>query len=140
MRGTPWLRLLLTAAALAIAGVPVFLTTGAQKPADGPAPPTRPAPTARQLTLSIITAPAARSIGATYLGRELISPSTAGGTFSGTISLPAGPADLVVTAEWPGREPAAVRVSASDESGPLADVSFWGRERVEEVVTIPETQ
>jgi hypothetical protein len=140
MRGKPWLRLWLTAAALALAGIPVFLTTRTEKPAQELAPLTGPVPSTRRLTLSITTAPAARAIGATYLGRQLISPSNAGGTFSGTITLPTGGADLVVSAEWSGREPAALRVSASNESGPLVDASLWGRERLEEVVTIPGTE
>jgi hypothetical protein len=93
------------------------------------------------LTLAIETAPAAQAIGASYLGHELIPLTHTGGTLSGTIRIPAGSAaDLVVTAKWAGTETAALRVIASDENGPLAEASFWGREKIQEVLTVPEAE
>ena len=61
--------------------------------------------------------------------------------FPASIRLPAGSAaDLLVTARWTGTGTAALRVRASDENGPLAEGSFWGREEIQEVLTVPETQ
>ena len=142
MRGTPWIRFSLMAIALALAGVPIWLLTRTDEPPVAPAPPAlQPQPAERELTLAIETAPSAQEIGASYLGRELIPLTHRGGTFSGTIRLPAGSAaDLLVTARWAGTETAALRVGASDENGPLAEEFFWGRERIQEVLTIPEAQ
>jgi len=141
MRGTPWIRFLLMAAALALAGVPIWLLTRPDEPSVPAAPVVHSQPAERELTLAIDTAPAAQSIGASYLGRELIPPTHTGGSFSGPISLPAGSAaDLVVTARWTGTQAAALRVRASNEGGPLAEASFWGADEVQEVFTIPEAQ
>jgi hypothetical protein len=142
MRGTPWIRFSLMATALALAGVPIWLLTRTDEPSLAPRPPALQSQLAeRELTLAIETAPPAQAIGASYLGRELIPFAHSGGSFSGTIRLPAGSAaDLLVTARWTGTETAALRVGASDENGPLAEGSFWGREKIQEVLTVPEVR
>ena len=142
MRGTPWIRFLLMATALALAGIPIWQLTRNDEPSvPPPAPAAQSQPPERELKLAIETAPSAQAIGASYLGRELIPLTHTGGTFSGTIRLPAGSAaDLVVTAKWTGIETAALRVRASDENGPLAEASFWGREKIQEVLSVPEAQ
>lgn len=141
MRGTPWIRFLLMATALALAGIPIWLLTRTDEPSVPPAPAAQSQPAERELTLAIETAPAAQAIGASYLGHELIPLTHTGGTLSGTIRIPAGSAaDLVVTAKWTGTETAALRVIASDENGPLAEASFWGREKIQEVLTVPEAK
>ncbi len=142
MRGTPWIRFSLTALALAVAGVPVWLLTRTDEPSVAPvAPALKSQPVERVLTLAIETAPLAQAIGASYLGRELIPPPQTDGSFSGVIRLPAGSAaDLLVTARWTGTGTAALRVRASDENGPLAEGSFWGTKEIQEVLTVPETQ
>lgn len=138
MRGTPWIRFTLMAIALALAGIPIVLVTQTDDPSITSVPSAQSQPAERELTLAIETAPAAQAIGASYLGRQLIPLDHKGGSFSGTIRLPAGSAaDLVVTAEWNGTTQAAVRARASDENGPLAEVSFWGAEKIEDVLTIP---
>jgi hypothetical protein len=141
MRGTPWLRFALMAIALALAGVPILFLTRSEE-APSPAVPVRsPASVERELTLEIHTAPAAQSIGASYLDRELIPNAHEGGSYSGTIRLPAkSAADLVVTARWRGTQAAALRVRTSNEDGPVAEASFWGTDKIEEVLTIPAAQ
>ena len=130
------------ALALAVAGVPIWLLTRTDEPSATPvAPALQSKPVERELTLAIETAPSAQAIEASYLGHELIPLTLTDGTFSGTIRLPAGSAaDLLVTARWTGTGTAALRVRASDENGPLAEGSFWGRKEIQEVLTVPETQ
>jgi hypothetical protein len=142
MRGKPWIRFSLMALALGVAGVPIWLLTRTDQPSVTPvAPALQSQPAERELTLAIETAPLAQAIGASYLGRELIPLPQTDGSFSGIIRLPAGSAaDLLVTARWTGTQTAALRVRASDENGPLAEGSFWGRERIQEVLTVPEAQ
>jgi hypothetical protein len=141
MRGTPWIRFSIMAAALALFAIPIWLLTlaDAPPPASVPAFPSRPAQ--RDVTLEIETAPAAQAIGASYLGRELISREHTGGTFSGTIQLPAdSAADILVTARWNGTATAALRARVSDENGILTEASFWGVEKVVDVFSVPEAQ
>ena len=141
MRGTPWIRFSLMATVLALAGIPIWLLTRSDESSEPPAQPTQSQSAERELTLAIETAPSAQAIGASYLGRELIPLAHTGGAFSGTIRLPAGAAaDLVVKATWNGTEAAALRVRASDENGPLVEESFWGRQKIQEVLTVPEAQ
>ena len=141
MRGTPWIRFSLMAAVLALAGIPILLLTRSDESSEPPVQPTQSQSAERELTLAIETAPLAQAIGASYLGRELIPLAHTGGAFSGTIRLPAGAAaDLVVTATWNGTEAAALRVRAFDENGPLVEESFWGRQKIQEVLTVPEAQ
>jgi hypothetical protein len=141
MRGAPWIRFLLMATSLALAGLPIWLLRRTDVTAPPPVPPLQSEPAERELTLAIETAPSAEAIGASYLGRELIPLTHAGGAFSGTIRLPAGSAwDLVVTARWTGSEPAALRVRASDENGFLTEASFWGTGKIQEVLTVPEVR
>ena len=91
------------------------------------------------MTLEIETAPSAQVIGVSYLGQQLIPAIQSGGSFSGIIRLPAGTgADLVVTATWAGTNASAMRVRALDETGLLAEASFWGAQKVQEVFTVPE--
>ncbi|HEY5778756.1 MAG TPA: hypothetical protein VIT00_08460 [Terrimicrobiaceae bacterium] len=95
----------------------------------------------RELTLEIDTAPAAQSISASYLGRELIPEDHEGGTYNGKIHLPgSSAADLVVTAKWAGTQTVALRVRAANDDGSLAEASFWGADSVQDVFTIPEGQ
>ncbi len=142
MRGTPWIRFTLMALALGLAGIPIWLITRTDEPSmPSVAPAIQPQPAERELTLAIETAPPAQVVGARYLGRELVPPTQTNGSFSGIIRLPAGSAsDLLVSAKWTETQTAALRVRASDENGPLADGSFWGREQIQEVLTVPEAR
>lgn len=141
MRGTPWLRFALMAIALALAGVPILLLTRSEETSSPAVPVRSSAFVERELTLEIHTAPAAQSIGASYLDRELIPSAHEGGSYSGTIRLPANSAaDLVVTANWRETQAAALRVRTSNEDGPVAEASFWGTDKIEEVLTIPAAQ
>jgi hypothetical protein len=139
MRGAPWIRFVLMAAALALTAIPIRLVTRTDEPPlMPPAPVHRALPEERELTLTIETAPAAQAIGASYLGRELIPPAHEAGSFSGVVRIPASAADLLVRARWSGTETAAIRVRASDENGLLAEASFWGTKEVQDVITVPE--
>lgn len=141
MRGTPWIRFVLMAIALALAAVPIRLLTRSGEPTSPVVPVTLPLPVERELTLEIDTAPAAQSISASYLGRELIPEGHEGGRYTGRIHLPgSSPADLVVTARWTGTQTAALRVRAANDDGPVAEASFWGADSVQDVFAIPETQ
>jgi hypothetical protein len=138
MRGTPWIRFSLMAAVLAVFAIPIWVLTRADAPSPAPAPAPESRSAQREVTLEIETAPPAQEIGASYLGRELISPGQARGSFYGTIRLPASSAaDLLVTARWNAPGTAALRVRASDEGGPLTEASFWGAEEVRDVFTVP---
>jgi hypothetical protein len=90
------------------------------------------------VTLEIVSAPAADSIRVSYLGQELVS-QIQGGRYSGTLHLPSSsPADLVVMATWQGTtQRAALHVQVSNEDGPIAEASYWGTDRVDDVFTIP---
>jgi hypothetical protein len=137
MRGTPWLRFALMVIALALTAVPVWLLMRS----DAPPAQLNPAPAKeaeRQVTLEIVSAPAADSIRVSYLGQELVS-EIQGGRYSGTLRLPSSsPADLVVMATWQGTtQRAALHVQVSNEDGPIAEASYWGTDRVDDVFTIP---
>jgi hypothetical protein len=139
MSGTPWLRFALMTVALALAAVPLWLL---MRPAAPPAPANSGSAVQeeRELTLEVASAPAAHSIRVSYLGQELISGAQTGGSYSGTLRVPSSsPTDLVVMATWSGTETAALRVRVSNEDGPIAEASYWGTDRVQDVFTIPES-
>ena len=141
MRGTPWIRFALMAGALALMAIPIWLAIQAEQPSGSTIRETAAPPRERDVKLEIESAPAAQSIGVTFLGQELIPGNQATGSYSGTILLPTGsPADLVVMAEWSGTQSAALRVRVSDDNGPLAEASYWGTDRVQDVFTVPEPQ
>jgi hypothetical protein len=138
MRGTPWLRFALMTIALALAAIPVWLLMRSNAPPArlDPAPPMQ---TERQLTLEIVSAPKANSVSVSYLGQELVSEGQEG-SYSGRLHLPSSsPADLVVMATWQGTRHAALHVQVSNEDGPIAEASYWGTDRVHDVLTIPES-
>ncbi len=139
MRGTPWLRFALMTIALALTAFPIWLL----KRSEPPPARLNLAPTTeaeRELTLEIVSAPAARSIRASYLGQELVPENHVGGSYSGTLRLPSSsPADLVVKATWNGTERAALHVQVSNEDGPIAEASYWGSDRIQDVLTIPKS-
>jgi hypothetical protein len=139
MRGTPWLRFVLMAIALALTAVPIWLLMRSEAPpAHGNSAPPKEAE--RQVTLEIVSAPPADSIRVSYLGQELASENQRG-SYSGTLRLPSSsPADLVLVATWQGTtQRAALHVQVSNEDGPIADASYWGTNRVDDVFTIPES-
>ena len=138
MRGTPWLRFTLMTIALALAAIPVWRLMRFDAPETHPKP-APPMQAERQLTLEIVSAPAADSIRVSYLGQELVSEDQQG-SYSGTLRLPSSsPADLVVLATWHGTETAALHVQVSNEDGPIAEASYWGTDRVHDVFTIPKS-
>jgi hypothetical protein len=139
MRGTPWLRFALMAIALALTAVPVWLLLRSNTASPAELNPTPRKDAERQLTLEIVSVPIAKSIRVSYLGKELVSADQ-GGSYSGTLHLPSSsPADLVVIATWQGTQRAALRVQVSNEDGPVAEASYWGTDRVDDVFTIPES-
>lgn len=141
MRGTPWIRFALMATALALAAFPIWLLIRSEESSVPPVPPPPPPTIERELTLEIESAPTAQSIGATYLGRELIPGIQEGGSYSGTIRLPtASAADVVIMAKWTGTQTAALRVRVSNGDGPVAEASYWGVDQIHDVFTIPEAQ
>jgi hypothetical protein len=127
--------------ALVLAGVPIWMIIRSEEISSQPIPVSASASAQRELTLEIDTAPPAQSIGASYLERELIPGGYEGGSYSGTIRLPAkAAADLVVKASWRGTQAAALRIRTSNEDGPVTEASFWGTDKIEEVLTIPASQ
>ncbi|HEU4679385.1 MAG TPA: hypothetical protein VFS35_07680 [Terrimicrobiaceae bacterium] len=141
MRGTPWIRFAVTAWILALAGIPIWLLTQTKAPTETAATPAAASQqTEQDFTLQIESAPAAESIGVSYLGRELISVTPTGGNYSGTVRLPTEGADLVVMARWSGTLTAALRVKVSNQDGPVAEASYWGIDRVEDVLAIPASR
>lgn len=139
MRGTPWIRFALTVCVLAMAGISIWLLIRSEAPSEITVPAAAPPRVDQDLTLEIESAPAAVSIGVSYLGRELVSATPTGGSYSGTIRLPTAGADLVVMARWSGTRTAALRVKVSNQDGPVAEASYWGTDRVEDVLAIPES-
>lgn len=139
MRGTPWIRFALTACVLALVGISIWLLIRSEAPSDITVPAAAPLRVDQDLTLEIDSAPAAESIGVSYLGRELVSATPTGGSYAGTIRLPTAGADLVVMARWSGTRTAALRVKVSNQDGPVAEASYWGTDRVEDVLAIPES-
>ena len=139
MRGTPWLRFALMVIALAMTAVPIWLLMRSDAPPAllNPVPPRE---AERQVTLEIVSAPRADSLHVSYLGQELVSEEQEG-SYSGTLRLPSSsPADLVVMARWQGTtQRAALHVQVSNEDGPIAEASYWGTDRVDDVFTIPES-
>ena len=131
--------LLLLVPVLAVVAIPLWMLTSdddltARVPSEVRLPSGE-----REVTLEIETAPSAQVIGVSYLGQQLIPAVQSGGSFSGIIRLPAGTgADLVVTATWAGTNASAMRVRALDETGLLAEASFWGAQKVQDVFTVPE--
>jgi hypothetical protein len=139
MRGAPWIRFAIMAAILAVLAVPLLMLTRDDDLTASPVAEVQFPSAEREVTLEIETAPSAQVIGASYLGQQLIPTIHNGGSFFGMIRLPAGTGvDLVVTATWDGTNACAMRVRAHDETGLLAEASFWGAEKVQEVFTIPE--
>jgi hypothetical protein len=138
MRGTPWLRFALMAVALALTAVPVYLFLRSETTPPAPLSPAPGTEAERQLTLEIISAPTANSVSVSYLGKELVSADQRG-SYSGTVRLPSSPADLVVIATWLGTQRAALHVEVSNEDGPIAEASYWGIDRVDDVFTVPES-
>jgi hypothetical protein len=137
MRGTPWLRFALVTIALALAAIPVWRLMRSDAPEVHPKP-APPIQAERKVTLEIVSAPTADSIRVSYLGQELVSEDQEG-SYSGTLRLPSNsPADLVVKATWRGTQHAALHVQVSNEDGPIAEASYWGTDRVQDVFTIPE--
>jgi hypothetical protein len=139
MRGTPWLRFALMTIALALTAIPIGLL---MRPAAPPAPANSGSANQeeRELTLEVVSAPAAHSIRVSYLGQELIPRAQTGGSYSGTLRVPSSSsADLVVMATWTATETAALRVRVSNDDGPIAEASYWGTDRVQDVFTIPES-
>ena len=127
------------AAVLAVVAIPLWMLTGDDDLTARATPEVRLASGEREVTLEIETAPSAQVIGVSYLGQQLIPAIQSGGSFSGIIRLPAGTgADLVVTATWAGTNASAMRVRALDETGLLAEASFWGAQKVQDVFTVPE--
>jgi hypothetical protein len=137
MRGTPWLRFALMTIALALAAVPIWLLMRS----DAAPAQRNPAPAAqaeRLLKLEIVSAPMAESIRVSFLGQELVSEEQ--GSYSGSFRLPSSsPADLVVMATWEGTQRAALHVQVSNEDGLIAEASYWGTDRIHDVLTVPES-
>ena len=141
MRGTPWIRFAVTACILALVGIPIWLLTQTEAPAETAVTPAAVSQqTEQDFTLQIESAPAAESIGVSYLGRELVSVTPTGGSYSATVRLPTAGADLVVMAKWSGTLAAALRVKVSNQDGPVAEASYWGTDRIEDVLAIPASR
>lgn len=134
MRGSPLLRLILMAAALVIAGVPVWLLT---RRSDSPLAVPAAETTATVNCRITLTASAPAVLTVSKLGELVLS--TAPGTLTANVTIPVDPSqpdDVVIRGEWSNdASEQALRVEVETEGKDTAVRTFWGRGNVEDVVT-----
>lgn len=133
------IRVLLVAAFLALAGVPVWVLTGRETTVLATASPRTGAKSeAVDVELSA-TRPALVTVS--VAGKEIAAGPLGDAGIRATINIPEGSrADLVVTAKW--EETAsqnALRVVARHDGETLADSTLWGEGEVKDVVTVSAT-
>jgi len=135
LRGSPLLRLVLTAIALALAGIPVWIIT---RPSQPP-PPVSAAPAisaTREVTLTL-TASAPAILAATCLEKTVLHSEMPMQTATARVLVNSeAPDDFVVSARWEkSPTPQALRVEITDSTGSSVDQTFWGTDFIEDTVT-----
>lgn len=132
MRGSPILRLVLMAIALALAGIPVWVLTRATP--DEPAQPPAAAESPSRWVDVEMTASAPGTLSLSALGQVLLA-SPEGATSAQGRAWISREADLVASAVWPaGDAPHALRVVIREDGKVTRDATFWGAGSVEDVV------
>ena len=139
MRGSPLLRLILVAAALALLAVPVWRLTLHSKPT--PEIPTKPSEPSEDLAdfQVVLTASSPARLQAMVANQPTASSPDSAQSFEAVFFMSANePEDIAVFADFTDRtQPAALRVEVKRAGEVLVEKSFWGTGVIEDVVTIP---
>jgi len=136
MRGSPLLRLILVAAALALLAVPVWqLTRSTTSPISA-----KPAAVAEDLAdyRVILKSSGTARLQAMVANQPTISSASGVEDFEAVFSMSANePEDIAVFADFVDRtRPSALRVMVEKSGEVLVEKTFWGTGVVEDVVTI----
>lgn len=139
MRGSPLLLLLVLAVVLSLLGVPIWSLTH-QMRRTNPSLPKIQSIAQPQWVDVILTSSAPGVFFVKSLDRTLLQTSSAVKSFESRIPLTLeSPEDLVVSGKWEGSSsPHALRIEIKFGGESLVDMTFWGTETLQEVVTIPE--
>lgn len=138
MRGSPIVRLVLTAIFLALAGWPVWLLTRPAPEARAELPVAVPAAHGGEFRL-VATASSPARLKITQLDRDVIDAAQPAATFEGRLTMDrAQPEDLVIACQWDdGANLRALRVEIFDGDTLLFDTTLWGREAIDDAITLP---
>lgn len=136
MRGSPLLHALFLAAALALAGIPVWSLTRPHVHAVNTKP--GPAKTGRQAVELSVTSTASARITLTSEGRAVWQSGEAGTHFEQTLDLPATGSELVATVRWATDQQQAARFQFSHDGETLADATLWGDAETTDVISLPK--
>ncbi len=136
MRGSPILRLILTAVFLALAGLPVWSLTRPKAEIVQPSP-ALPADTADFRLVVTTSSPA--TVRVSQLGRVSVASDAPGTHFEGRLVMDREhPDDLVIEASWrDAATPQALRIEVKEGDTVLFEQTLWGREALEDAVTLP---
>lgn len=140
MRGSPLILTALLALALLVAGIPVWsLTRPHEHKTPLAAPAASPAAGLRSLDLSITTtAPA--TIELRHTGQLVWSSSAPAESFTATLPAEKSATDFVATIRWlDGSRQHAARFQFAYDGDTLADLTLWGEQSTEDVLTVPAT-
>ena len=138
MRGHPILRLVILICCLSIAGIPVFILT--RKRSEPVSVALNAESSSKNIATYEITLtaspPALLSVSA--IGQKALESSPAADALSATYAMDSvNPEDLVVKAQFASpQKNAALRVEVRVAGKPLTDVTLWGSESIEDVVSI----
>ena len=139
MRGSPLLRLILVAAALALLAVPVWRLTLPSSPVrETPAKPAESSSDFADFQV-VLTASSSARLQAMVANRQTASSPDSVRSLEAVFSMNANePEDIAVFADFTERtQPAALRVEVKRAGEVLVEKSLWGTGVVEDVVTIP---
>lgn len=136
MRGHPLIQALILLVLFAAVGLPIWSLTQEKVRVAKPVA-AAPPKAGRSIRLEITTnSPAAVEIR--LAGKVVAVSSQPERKQRYHFSIPAGAADLVVTARWQNTDsPNAIRLNALLDGDSLAVATFWGDSQVEDVLTIP---
>jgi hypothetical protein len=139
MRGSPLLRLILVAAALALLVVPVWRLTLHSKPTpEISLKPSEPSDDLAEYQV-VLTASSAARVQAMVANQPTASSPDSAKSFEAVFFMNANePEDIAVFADFTARtHPAALRVEVKRAGEVLVEKTFWGTGVIEDVVTIP---
>lgn len=136
MRGSPIVRLVLTAVFLALAGLPVWSLT--RPKAEAVHTPAVPVADTTDFRL-VVTTSSPATVRVSQLGRVVVASDTPGTHFEGRLVMDrTHPDDIVVEASWrDASTPQALRLEVQEGDKALFEQTLWGREAVEDAVTLP---
>lgn len=140
MRGSPFIRLLVIAIFLVVAGIPVWSLTRPKSVVPATPPETAVAtPEAMRPVEITLTSTGKAIVTVQYAGKTLWQSPEPAEAFTPAIPLPESKdaTDLVIKSRWV--EPQArnaLRFQAARDGDSLADTTLWGNQEVEGVVTL----